>query len=186
MNYSDELVVRDALEVYFLRSGFNSDSYFDRWVKLPLGPFRIYLPNFSARRKAVPLHDIDHVLTEYNTDWRGEFQISAYEIGTGCGKYWAAWFINLQGIILGSLLFPRDSVRAFARGRRSKGVFGYPSHEPLLSCRVGELRQNLTLPDQFTVSNFSDFVLLYLISGSATLLFVSPAILLTGLFLLRY
>lgn len=49
--------VREAREGYFKESGFNEATYSDRWVKLPLGPLKFYLPNIAARKKAVPLHD---------------------------------------------------------------------------------------------------------------------------------
>jgi hypothetical protein len=156
--YSDELSVREALEIYFMRSGFSSETYNSDWVKLPIGRFNFYMPNFSARKRAVPLHDIDHILTEYDTTWSGEFQISAYEIGTGCGSYWAAWFINLQGIVAGIFVCPLKTIRAFARGRRSPGIFANDSYEPLLEKKVGHLRRELTKsPESVRVSG-SDLI----------------------------
>ena len=136
-------------------------TYSDDWIKLPVWKFHsLYLPNFPARRKAT-LHDIDHILTEYNTDWRGEWQISAFEIGTGCGKYWAGWFINLQGIIVGGICYPLDSVRAYARGRRSRGVYNYRDHEPLLSEKVGKLRSQLAVSAASVTVTAIDAILFY-------------------------
>jgi hypothetical protein len=174
--YSNELLVKEAREIYFSRSGFDSKTYTESWIKLPIWNRHFYLPNFSARKKAVPLHDIDHILTEYNTDWKGEWQIAAYEIGTGCGKYWAGWMINLQGILAGSIFYPRDSVRAFARGRRSQGVFSYESYQPLLTEKVGDLRKRLMVPDDNVIVSVGDVILFYLAVFFSFGIFFGPLI----------
>ncbi|MGE0634491.1 MAG: hypothetical protein AB7O96_18895 [Pseudobdellovibrionaceae bacterium] len=146
MKFSEDLLIHEAREIYFAKSGFSADTYTDKWARFPLGPFSFYLPNFKARREAVPLHDIDHILTEYSTDWKGEMLISGYEVGTGCGKYWAGWLINLQGLLPAAILFPRETLKAFARGRRSRGVFGFADYKPLLEKKLGVLRDELSVP----------------------------------------
>ena len=78
--------------------GGNSLSY----VKIELAPkFHFYLPNFDARRKAVIKHDIHHLLTDYKTTFKEESEISAWEIASGCKKYWAAFLIDTSGTMLG-------------------------------------------------------------------------------------
>lgn len=146
MIYPDDLTLHEARDLYFRKNGFDDRTYTDSWVRLPVLGRTLYLPNIGARKKAVRLHDIDHVLTEYPTNWLGEFEISAYELGTGCGRYWAAWLINMQAVVLGALRAPKALIRAFARGRRSRGVYGFPSERPLLQKRVGELRAETTAP----------------------------------------
>lgn len=161
MIYPHDLTVLEARKIYFSNSGFSDHTYTDRWAKLPFLWFHIYLPNFSGRRKAIPLHDINHILTEYKTDWWGEWQIGAYEIGTGCGPYWAGWIISLQGIIAGAIFAPRKSVQAFARGRRSKGVYHFSNHESLLLEKVGDLRENTTAPNETVSPTVIDAILFY-------------------------
>src|SRR4051812_21463599 len=182
MLYPNELLVRDAREIYFSRSGFNEKSYSETWIKLPVWKWHFYLPNFSARKKVLPLHDIDHVLTEYETDWKGEWQISAYEIGTGCGRYWAGWFINSQGILVGGIFYPRESVRAFARGRRSIGIYGYDSHLAILSEKVGALRAKLLFPPELVTVSTSDIVLFYASFVAAAIFHFSPFLILAKIF----
>ena len=126
-------------------------TYNDRWVKLPVGPLHFYLPNLTVSKVAVPLHDVDHVLAEYVADWHGEFGISAFEIGAGCGRYWFGWFVNSQGLIGGALRWPRDSFAAFVRGRRcNHSVFERDGvDDALLDTRLGDLRTHIGL-DQDT------------------------------------
>ena len=48
-------------------------------------------PNTPSRKRAVRYHDLHHALTGYATDLTGEFEISAWEIGSGCADHVAAW-----------------------------------------------------------------------------------------------
>jgi hypothetical protein len=63
--------------------------------------FALYIPNFTARRKAVLKHDIHHLVTGYPSTFTGETEISAWEIGSGCKKYWAAWVLDMSGMMMG-------------------------------------------------------------------------------------
>jgi hypothetical protein len=141
VSFPDRLTLGEALELYFARSGFGRETYTDRWVRLPVGPFTLYLPNLGPRREVVPLHDVNHVITEYATDWAGELEITGYELGKGLGRYWFGWLIDLQGIWLGLALHPRRTLRAFARGRRSGNLYTtIENDERLLARTVGEVR----------------------------------------------
>ena len=85
--YDPHLTLRDARQRYFERGGFGNGGYWDRWVRLKAGPLVIRFPNTQARLRAVKLHDLHHVLTEYDTSWSGEAEIGAWEIATGCGRH---------------------------------------------------------------------------------------------------
>lgn len=178
MPYSDDLTIREARELYFTTSGFDERTYSEKWARFPLGKFAFYLPNFPARRKAVPLHDIDHILTEYKTDYFGEYKIAAYECGTGHGKYWVGWMINTQAIIAGALLIPRESVRAFARGRRSKGVYHFQAHEPLLDRKVGDLRRETTASEHEVYPTVGDALGFFSLVTVAAIVHLGPLVLL--------
>jgi hypothetical protein len=182
MIYADSLTVKEARDAYFTRSGFDERTYTDPWVKLPVLGRTIYLPNAKLRRKAVPLHDIDHILTEYQTDWLGEWQISAYELGTGCGTYWAAWMLNMQAILVGAMRAPRACIKAFARGRRSKGIYSYPSFEPLLNENVGNLRQKTTATEQDSIPTIQDVMLFYVVAFFSAIFNFAPLLVL-GIFI---
>jgi hypothetical protein len=147
--YPDSWTVRAGREQYFKSSGFDTKTYTDRWIKLPLGPVNLYLPNLPARRDAVPLHDVDHVLTEYDATWRGEFQIAAFELGIGLGRYWAGWLLNSQTVILGASFCPGNTLRAFVRGRRChSSLFTRGAvDDTLLNMTLGALRTELGLDE---------------------------------------
>jgi hypothetical protein len=143
--YADSLTVGHARDVYFADNGFSLAGYTDRWVKLKLGPIPIAFPNTAARKAAVKLHDLHHVATGYQTTWTGEAEIGAWEIGASCGRYWAAWFLNLGALGVGMWTAPRRVLRAFARGRRSNSLYHRAFGDDLLALTVGDLRTRLGL-----------------------------------------
>jgi hypothetical protein len=119
--------------------------YDDAWVKLKFWRIPFAFPNTEGRRRAVRFHDLHHVLTEYPTTWRGEFEISAWEVAGGIRRYWVAWLLDLLGFACGLVVFPRAVYRAFVRGRHSTNLYGDEWNESILGRRVGEVRRRLGL-----------------------------------------
>lgn len=145
--YPARQVIKDAMETYFKTHNLGEDGGLNKmWGKIKVGP--IYLPilNIPARRKALVFHDIHHIVTGYSGEWEGEVSISAWEISTGCGKYWAAWILDLWGMAIGLLIYPKSVYRAFLRGRRTKNLYRNTiSHQEALAMQISELQDKLLL-----------------------------------------
>jgi len=141
------LSVGEARTRYFERSGFPPDGgYSASFVSLgKFGPIPIGFPNSDSRRRAVVMHDLHHVVTGYGTDWAGEGEISAWELAAGCGRFAFAWFINLQGMVMGWVVSPGRTWRAWVRGRHSRSLYAEGYSDALLRETVGELRARLEL-----------------------------------------
>jgi hypothetical protein len=140
------LSLREARARWFAENGFDADGgYTKRWFRIESRPIPIYLPNLKARVDAVRLHDLHHIVTGYGTDWRGEAEIGAWEIASGCGRYWAAWVLNFGALAFGLLATPRRTWRAFVRGRHSRNLYGGEFRDSLLDDSVDALRQRLGL-----------------------------------------
>jgi hypothetical protein len=58
-------------------------------VKLNSGRLKLAFPNTQARIRAVRYHDLHHVVTDYETNWKGESEIGAWEVATGCRDFMA-------------------------------------------------------------------------------------------------
>jgi ubiquinone biosynthesis protein Coq4 len=93
---------------------------------------------------AVRFHDPHHVVTGYTTDFQGEMQISAWEIGAGCKRSVFAWQINLGGLAAGMLFSPRLTAAAFMRGRHSDTLYGR-KYDVVLRWSVRDARAQLRL-----------------------------------------
>lgn len=143
--YNPELTLRDARAQYFAVNNFGWGGYDDKWVKVEYGLLRFYFPNTKGRVKVVKYHDLHHILTEYNTSLSGETEIGAWEVATGCTRSLAAWLLNLSGFAAGLFINPGGVYKAFLRGRQSSNLYHLSFDDELLSQRVGQLRQQLSL-----------------------------------------
>lgn len=154
--YAATSTMRDARTVYFAANQFGADGgYTSPWVDVHVGPVPLGFPNFPARKIAVQYHDLHHILTGYGTDWPGEIEIGAWELGAGCKHVVAAWGLNLLTLALGVLTMPRRTFAAFVRGRRSRSLYGEQIEE-LLAMRVGEVRQKMGVSDESASSSGAD------------------------------
>ena len=143
--YNPESTLREAREHYFELNRFEGGGYEEGWVKMRAGFVPIWFPNTVARVKAVRFHDLHHVLTEYPTTWRGEAEIGAWEVATGCAAHYQGWLLNLLAFAIGLLINPRGVYRAFMRGRRSRNLYRLTFSDELLARKVGDVRRELDL-----------------------------------------
>jgi hypothetical protein len=166
-DYATDLPMKDALRVYFDANGFGPDGgYAAAWVDLKLGPIPIPFPNSDARRRAVRFHDLHHIATGYETNYAGEFEISAWEIATGCRDFIAAWQLNLSGLLGGLLVYPKRTFRAFIRGRHTKNFYG-AEYEPLLGLSVQDARTRLGTDQPVPSATFADVAMFAVASAAA-------------------
>lgn len=140
------LSLEQARADYFRFNGFGEDGgYGAKWVDFKLGPIPFPFPNTPQRVDAVRYHDLHHVMTGYQTDLLGEFEISAWELASGCADKTAAWILNFGGYAAGLLVAPRRTLRAFVRGRHSHNLYRRRYDDALLARTVGEMRRELGL-----------------------------------------
>jgi hypothetical protein len=186
--YDAALSLGEARAIYFERSGIPPDGgYRQRWVKVTRNRLPLYLLNTAPRRRAVPYHDLHHVLTGYDTSNAGEAEISAWEVAAGTWPHWFALFIDLAGMAVGLLIAPRRSLRAFARGRRSRSLYAEALTEELLDARVGPTRARLGIPPEPVAASAADAALFVAASALAVLTLVllvglAPLFILIGWF----
>jgi hypothetical protein len=106
----------------------------------------LYFPNFDARRKAVFKHDVHHIATGYTSTFKGETEISAWEIASGCRHYWVAWVLDMHAVMIGMLFNPAGVYRAFVKGRRTKNLYSdIFTDEQLMDMPVSVIRENMLL-----------------------------------------
>ncbi len=139
--------VFEARARFFAINGFGADGgYDDVWADAQLGPFAYRVRNLPARARALRTHDLHHLVTGYPTDWRGEAQISAWELGGGLGRPGYAWIIALFGLLTGLLAIPGATWRAFLRGRRSANLYDETNVDAWLTRPLAALKNALHVP----------------------------------------
>jgi hypothetical protein len=150
--------VRVARARYFACNGLGDGGYDEAWGRIPVGPFTLFFPNTAGRVAAVVRHDLHHVVTGYPTSWRGEGEIGAWEIASGCGSFVAAWILNLQALWIGFLIAPRSMWEAFARGRRANNLYRLAEVEGVLDLELAELQDRLEPRRDVVVSGWDDLL----------------------------
>lgn len=140
------MLVREARARYFAENGLGDGGYDDRFVVLrAFGWPVLAFPNTAERVRSVRSHDVHHVLTGYATTWRGEGEIAAWELASGCRDHVAAWLLNLSAAAIGLAIAPRAIVRAFRRGRACRNLYEREWSDEILDLPVGALRRELGL-----------------------------------------
>ncbi len=150
MAMTETITMGDARSRYYEANGFGADGGDSlRWVPIKILGLTLYIPNTEARRRAVRIHDLHHVVTGYGTDLRGEAEIGAWELASGCWRWPVALVLNLGALGIGAAIAPRRTVRAWARGRRTRNLYGEREGiDHLLPRTVGEVRAALGLDER--------------------------------------
>jgi hypothetical protein len=158
--YPGEMKLKDALEVYFNKYHFPNGGYEAKYFHIKLGPVLIPVPNTRARIIAVKFHDLHHVITGYSAHWKGETEIGAWEVASGCGKHWVAWILNFGSFFVGFYLYPKSIYKAFMNGRsvRKNLYTGYVYDGSLLQRTAKELRDEMGTETQKAISRNDVFL----------------------------
>ncbi|MDB4928040.1 MAG: hypothetical protein JWM10_524 [Myxococcaceae bacterium] len=169
----DATTLRDARRRYFDANGFGDGGYDDAWVRFRVGPIPMAFPNAASRVRAVRFHDLHHLVTGYPTTNRGESEIGAWELASGCADHHAAWVLNLGAMSLGLLAWPASTFRAFVRGRHSRNLYREHFSDALLDRPVGEVRRSLGLDEAPTRPTATD-VGVFVAAGALGVLVAPP------------
>lgn len=138
-----------ARDRYLRESGLSTTEYTATRFSVRIGSWRLHLPNPVQRQASVAQHDLHHVATGFRTDWQGEMEISAWEVGAGLGGLWVAWLLCVPFFLGGLIAVPQRTIRAYRVGRHCRSLFADPTpYETLLSLTVGELRKHIGLPPE--------------------------------------
>lgn len=151
--------MNDARASYYEVNGFGNDGGDSLdWVPLKIWRFTIKIPNTAARKKAVKIHDLHHVVTGYQTNLRGESEIAAWELASGCRRMPAALVLNIFALAIGVVIAPRLVFRAWARGRATKNLYAHDTVDALLPLDVAAVTKSLGLDTPAPSPGLADFV----------------------------
>lgn len=110
--------VGQAVQHFYAKNDFGEDGGVSKkyaWAKF--GFISLPIPNLESRRKNVSLHDINHIVTGYDTTWKGESAVSAWEVAAGGWQnFYTPWLLTLWAMGLGVLFYPKNVLEAFKKG----------------------------------------------------------------------
>ncbi|MFI5263056.1 MAG: hypothetical protein ACHQM6_00915 [Candidatus Kapaibacterium sp.] len=184
-HYEDQITLSEGLLQYLMHYNLGDGGYTDRFFKINFfWKITLMLPNISGRVNAVKFHDLHHVLTEYGTGLCGEAEIGAWEIASGCGKYWAAWLLNFGSITYGIFLFPKAVFKAFIRGRHCGNLYHGKDYERILDTSVGDMRNELHIGRRQPTARATD-ILVLIFWVLLALLYIAVAVF-AGISIIKY
>ncbi|WP_109831427.1 hypothetical protein [Reichenbachiella versicolor] len=109
--------VKEKLEVFWKENNLGKDGKIDAsWNLFKIGRLGFYFPNLS--KKGYLLHDVNHLLSGYGIDWLSEFEIAAWELGSGSRKvFYLSNFYPIVGFLLDLIFIPSRTIRALKDGK---------------------------------------------------------------------
>jgi hypothetical protein len=116
--------VQQAILDFYSENDFGDDGgIHEKYAWIKFGFFSIPIPNAESRRNNVYLHDVHHIVTNFDTTWKGESAVSAWEIASGgWGKLYVPWLLTLWAMGLGVLFYPKTTFAAFTSGLTMNNV----------------------------------------------------------------
>jgi hypothetical protein len=146
--------VREARDLYLQENGFTTAGYEEDVSELSFFGLPIRMRNSEGRKRGLPFHDLHHVVLGYGTDFKGECEISAWELRTGTRGYgWFVRYLVLQTTLLGLIITPLRTLSAWRMARTHRSLYQAPIQtERLLAMTVAELREHLRIPVDGVVS----------------------------------
>jgi hypothetical protein len=110
--------VGQSIQDFYNQHDFGKDGGInEKYVWLKFGFFSIPIPNFESRRNNVYLHDVSHIITGYDTTWKGESAVSAWEVASGgWHKLYIPWILTLWAMGLGVVFYSKSTYDSFQKG----------------------------------------------------------------------
>lgn len=140
--------LKEARDRFLAKNNLTVSDYTAPTFTIGVLSWRFKFPNTEARKRAVPLHDLHHVLTGFGTDWIGEAEIGAWELRAGC-KSFITYFLNGGGVIIGLFISPLRLWGAFRKAKGQRTLYRDSLlYDDLLQMTVLEARKRLGIPPQ--------------------------------------
>ncbi len=144
--YLDETVGK-AVQDFYHTNNFGEDGGVNEkyaWIKF--GFISLPIPNSESRKRNVYLHDVNHIATGFDTTWKGESAVSAWEIASGgWQRSYFLWFLALWARGLGVLFYPTNVLKSFRQGLTMNNALNCGlSKSEIYNLSVSDFRQLLS------------------------------------------
>jgi len=139
------MTIYQSLQKFYIENNFpidggESDAYFD----LKFQFFTLKLPNFKFRKEVIYIHDIQHILYNCDTSWKGEAFIAGLEIGTKMWKHIPIGFISLWAMGFSLLNHPKQVLKGYKTGINIKNILDLQlKKDTLLQLSISDLKAAL-------------------------------------------
>lgn len=145
------MTLENLLNEFYERNGIPKDGGVDnKTFEFKVFGIKLQLPNPKFRRDALHIHDIQHLLNNCDTSWRGEGFISGWEISTGMGKYFPLGVLSLWAMGYSLWLYPKAVFRGFKKGLNDIGIIELKFSKPEFMAMSFEELKKVTKKQRYT------------------------------------
>lgn len=148
------MTIAKALQQFYiknnlLQNGGEDENTFELKFKL----FTLKLPNSQFRKDVIHIHDIQHVLYDCDTTWKGEAFIAGWEIATGLWKKLPIGIMSIWAMGFSVLNYPKEVYQGYKAGLKVTGIIDLKlSKEELLKLSVKDLKEKIKKESQNNMS----------------------------------
>jgi len=137
------MTIKEALNVFYNENDIPNDGGVDdTFFIFKVFGLKLKLPNPEFRRKALYIHDIQHVVHGCDTSWKGESFIAGWEISTKMWKHIPIGLLGIWAMGYGIWLHPREVLEGYKKGLLQTGIIDLDSSKKeLLSMEISELEK---------------------------------------------
>ena len=114
----DELLID-----FYLKNGIPENGGIDKdSFEMRVLGVHLKLPNPKFRKEVIHIHDIQHLLNNCDTSWKGEGFIAGWEISTGFWKYFPICIFSLWAMGYSLWIYPKAVFNGFKKGLNAIGI----------------------------------------------------------------
>ncbi len=179
------MTVAQALEQFYTKNelpkngGINENTF-----QLKFRFFSLTLPNSQLRKDLIHIHDIQHILYNCDTSWKGESFISGWEVATGLWKQIPVGLMSLWAMGFGLLNYPKEIFNGYKAGLQCHGIVDLQlTKDELLQLSIKELEEKIYKEKPIKMNTFQ-WVIFSLWVLISELIFFFPLVLLVILYLI--
>ncbi len=178
------MTIAKALQQFYIDNNFAKDGgESEDTFELKFKFFTLKLPNSQFRKDVIHIHDIQHILYNCDTTWKGESFIAGWEIATGLWKHMPIGFMSLWAMGFSLLNYPKEILKGYKIGLQCKGIIDLKmSKNELLNLSIDELKEKITKKKPIKMSLFQWAIFVFWVVISE-LIFLAPLLLITILYL---
>ena len=175
------MTISESLQEFYKDNNFPNDGGESKdFFELKFRLFTLKLPNSQFRKNVIHIHDIQHLIYNCDTSWKGEAFIAGWEIGTKMWKHFPIGFMSLWAMGFSILNYPKEVLKGYKEGINSIGIMDLEmDRKMLLSLSISELKSMIKKESK---RDFNWLVFLFWLLVSEVVFFF-PLIFLTFIFI---
>lgn len=169
------MTVKDLLAEFYTQNGIpEQGGIYNNTFQVNAFGLDLRLPNPKYRKKIVHLHDIQHIINDCDTSWKGEGYIAGWELATGLWKHFPVCLFSFWTVGYCLWIYPKAVFQGFKKGLNNIGVFDLKLNKnELLNLNFLELKQ-LIQKEKTTPMGVFQWIQFLFWALISELLFLSP------------